>query len=334
MGHDTKVASWSELEDRQPAYALVGSVDLVVIRFDDDVSVLYGRCQHCDAIMADGHIDGQNLICGVHGWDYRYDTGVSEYNNAERLEKFSAVIDRDADAVLVDASEIAAFESVHPQYFKRDEYLGLYQDMHGGPEEPKNAYIQSLARDGLSKTGHHGAVTAMGVRLDTLPSWDDIQILTAQLARLPLLDDAPVGTELVIGPRAQKPLVLDIPLFVSDMSFGALSQEAKVALATGAEMAGTGICSGEGGMLPEEQEAASRYFYELASARFGYSLEKVKKCQAFHFKGGQGAKTGTGGHLPGKKVSEKIASVRGLKPGEPAISPSPFSRSRHGRGFS
>jgi glutamate synthase domain-containing protein 2 len=108
------------------------------------------------------------------------------------------------------------------------------------------------------------------------------------------------------------------------MSFGALSQEAKVALATGAEMAGTGICSGEGGMLPEEQEAASRYFYELASARFGYSLEKVKKCQAFHFKGGQGAKTGTGGHLPGKKVSEKIAAVRGLKPGEPAISPSRF----------
>ena len=103
----------------------------------------------------------------------------SEYNNAERLEKFSAVIDRDQDAVLVDASGIAAFESVHPQYFRRDEYLGLYQDMHGGPEEPKNAYIQSLARDGLSKTGHHGAVTAMGVRLDTLPSWDDIQILTA-----------------------------------------------------------------------------------------------------------------------------------------------------------
>ena len=137
MGHDTKVASWSELEDRQPAYALVGSVDLVVIRFDDDVSVLYGRCQHRDAIMADGHIDGQNLICGVHGWDYRYDTGVSEYNNAERLEKFSAVIDRDADAVLVDASEIAAFESVHPQYFKRDEYLGLYQDIMAVPKSQR-----------------------------------------------------------------------------------------------------------------------------------------------------------------------------------------------------
>jgi glutamate synthase domain-containing protein 2 len=109
------------------------------------------------------------------------------------------------------------------------------------------------------------------------------------------------------------------------MSFGALSEDAKVALAKGAEMAGTGICSGEGGMLPEEQAANSRYFYELASGRFGWSIDKVKQCQAFHFKAGQGAKTGTGGHLPGKKVTEKIAEVRGLKPGKPAISPARFS---------
>jgi methylamine---glutamate N-methyltransferase subunit C len=139
-----------------------------------------------------------------------------------------------------------------------------------------------------------------------------------------LLDDEPVGTETVIGPGAQKPLKLDIPLFVSDMSFGALSEESKIALAMGAEMAGTGICSGEGGMLPEEQAANSRYFYELASGRFGYSMDKVKQCQAFHFKGGQGAKTGTGGHLPGQKVKGKIAEVRGLKEGQDSISPPRF----------
>ncbi len=77
-------------------------------------------------------------------------------------------------------------------------------------------------------------------------------------------------------------------------------------------------------MLPEEQQANSRYFYELASARFGWSLDKVRSVQAFHFKGGQGAKTGTGGHLPGPKVIGKIAEVRGLEPGTPAISPSRF----------
>jgi O-6-methylguanine DNA methyltransferase len=95
-------------------------------------------------------------------------------------------------------------------------------------------------------------------------------------------------------------------------------------MALGAERAGTGICSGEGGMLPEEQEACSRYFYELASGRFGFSWDKLEKVQAFHFKGGQGAKTGTGGHLPGEKVKDKIAAVRGLEPGTPAISPPRF----------
>lgn len=192
------------------------------------------------------------------------------------------------------------------------------------PEEPTVQAIHELARDGLSKLGHHGEMGAMGVPRPTLPDWNDIQILTAQMARKPLMDEATVGTELVIGPNAKKPLALSIPLFVSDMSFGALSEEAKVAMATGAELAGTGICSGEGGMLPEEQAANSRYFYELASARFGYAEELLTRVQAFHFKGGQGAKTGTGGHLPGNKVVGKIAQVRGLPEKTPAISPPTF----------
>jgi len=192
------------------------------------------------------------------------------------------------------------------------------------PEEPTVARIHAMARDGLSKTGHHGEMGAMGVPLTKLPLWADIQFVTAQFATKPLMEDAAVGADLVIGPRAAKPLSLDIPLFVSDMSFGALSQEVKVALARGAELAGTGICSGEGGMLPEEQEANSRYLYELASAQFGWDLSLVERVQAFHFKGGQGAKTGTGGHLPGNKVTEKIAAVRGLDVGEDAISPPTF----------
>lgn len=193
------------------------------------------------------------------------------------------------------------------------------------PIEPTLSQIQDLAREGLEGQGHHGEMVAMGVPRADLPQWSDIQILAAQFAHKPLLDDTPVRSELIIGPNAKKPLVLEIPLFVSDMSFGALSEEAKVALARGAEGAGTGICSGEGGMLPEEQNANSRYFYELASAKFGYDEALMSRVQAFHFKGGQGAKTGTGGHLPGNKVTGKIASVRGLKEGTAAISPSTFT---------
>jgi len=318
-----RVFAWEDLADREPTHALVANVDLVVVRYDESVSVLFGRCHHRGALLADGRIEGENLFCSVHNWDYRYDTGVSEYNNAERLHRFSSWIED--GVVLVDRDEIAAWEEQNPQPFDRQAYQGSWQDPHGTPDEPFVGMIQELAAHGLDRTGHHGPAGAMGVLRSELPSWDDIQFVTAQLHRVPRLDEETVGTDLVIGPRAAKPLHLEIPLFVSDMSFGALSMEAKIALARGAELAGTGICSGEGGMLPEEQQENARYFYELASARFGFSMDKVQRTQAFHFKGGQGAKTGTGGHLPGEKVKGRIAEVRGLVEGEAAISPARFA---------
>ncbi|MCC5854368.1 MAG: CDGSH iron-sulfur domain-containing protein [Idiomarina sp.] len=191
-------------------------------------------------------------------------------------------------------------------------------------EEPTVEFIHQLAKDGLKTVGKHGPMVAMGVPRYELPHWDQLQIMVAQMATKPLMEDVAVDTKLIIGPEAKKPLQLDIPLFVSDMSFGALSPEAKIALAKGANLAGTGICSGEGGMLPAEQQANSRYFYELASAKFGYTEELLLHIQAFHFKGGQGAKTGTGGHLPGVKNTEQIAAVRNLKAGESAVSPPAF----------
>jgi len=317
-----KTINFKKLEDRTPAYHQVNGLDLVIVKYDKEVSVLYGRCLHRGALMADGHIEGDSLICGLHGWDFRYDTGVSEYDNSEALHKFKAEI-KD-DFVWVDENEIDKYLVEHPQPFNRDEYLGQYADTNPQDTEPYNKFIKSLAQNGLKKYGHHGPSASMGVDRNKLPKWEDIQFLPAQLAQRPLLDDEKVSTSVVIGPRAKKPLKLDIPMFVSDMSFGSLSKEAKIALAMGAELSGTGICSGEGGMLPQEQKNNSRYFYELASAKFGFAWSKVKKAQAFHFKGGQGAKTGTGGHLPGNKVTKEIANVRDIKEGQTAISPAAF----------
>ena len=314
-----EIAKISSLKLKEPTPALVKNTDLVIIKHEKGISVLFGRCHHRGALLADGHIDGHNLICGVHGWDYRYDTGISEYNNDEQLHKFQEYIE--GDSLSIDENEIIAFEKEHPQPFNRDEYLGAYADTHPEETEPYTGYIKELAKNGLKNIGHHGFSASMGVDRNTLPKWNDIQFLPAQLATRPLLDEEEVFTKVIIGPKAKKPLHLDIPIFVSDMSFGALSREAKIALSKGAEMAGTGICSGEGGMLPQEQQNNSRYFYELASAQFGFSWDKLDRVQAFHFKGGQGAKTGTGGHLPGNKVSAEIAKVRGLKEGETAISP-------------
>lgn len=317
-----KIAEFNTLQEKTPAYAKALNTDLVIIKYSDNVSVLYGRCLHRGALLSDGYIDGNNLICGLHFWDYRYDSGISEYNPAETLHKFKSVIEN--GSVYIDENEVKEFEIKLPSRFNSGEYLGEHIDTHPEDTEPYTNYIKQLAQNGLGKTGHHGPSAAMGVDRNTLPKWENIQILPAQFAKKPLMDEDEVNTKVIIGKKARKPLELKMPVFISDMSFGALSKEAKISLAKGAEMAGTGICSGEGGMLPEEKENNSRYFYELASAEFGFSWDKLKDIQAFHFKGGQGAKVGTGGHLPGSKVSEEIARVRGLPVGETAISPSTF----------
>ncbi len=317
--NSVKIADLGELEDGKPAHRELDGVELVVVRLGDSVSVLEGKCRHQGGIMSDGDVVGEDLICGLHGWAYNLKTGVNEDGSGQDLKLFKSWVER--DHVFINADEIVAWKKERSEEPKSD---STPTGTGATPEEPHNAYIHHLAQYGLSQTGSHGRTTSMGVPRYELPSWDDLQFITAQLHKFPQLDQVPVGTELVIGPKAAKPLRLDIPLFVSDMSFGSLSLEAKTALAMGAEMAGTGICSGEGGMLPDEQEANSRYFYELASARFGFSIDLLTKVQAFHFKGGQGAKTGTGGHLPGEKVSKKIAAVRGLVEGQPAISPARF----------
>ncbi len=319
-----RLVDWDDLGERIPFGTALEGVDLVVVRYDDEHSVLEGRCQHRGARLADGSVVGDDLVCGLHGWDYRIDTGVSSYDASQVLHRFTS--ERRDGAVWVDRREVLAYRRKHAVRVVSvaDEFERFYDDPHTTPVEPYVAAIHELARHGLERTGHHGPVAAMGVSREQLPSWDALQFVTAQLSRLPLLDHEVVGTDVVIGPNAARPLQLDRPMFVSDMSFGALSAPAKTALARGAELAGTGICSGEGGMLPAERAENSRYFYELASAGFGWRESILDEVQAFHLKFGQGAKTGTGGHLPGSKVRGLIAEVRNLPEGTPAVSPARF----------
>lgn len=178
--------------------------------------------------------------------------------------------------------------------------------------------------DTIHRLAEHGSIPdgAMATALP-LPSWDDILVLGAQLDPMPLASDADVDISCTIGSRAARPLVLEGPAFVSHMSFGALSREAKVALARGAAAAGTATCSGEGGVLPEElAEAGSRYIFEFAPLRYSVTDENLRAAGAIEIKIGQGTKPGMGGHLPGEKVTEEIARIRGRKAGEDIISPS------------
>jgi nitrite reductase/ring-hydroxylating ferredoxin subunit len=120
---------------------MTDGIDLVLVRRAGKVHVFEGRCPHRGALLADGRVEGANLICGVHGRDYRLDTGVSAYNPAERISKFTSHIE-----------------------------------------------------DGRC---------------------------------FPRLDHEHVDTAVTIGPAAARPLTLDIPVSVSDKSFGAISTEAK-----------------------------------------------------------------------------------------------------------
>ena len=155
-------------------------------------------------------------------------------------------------------------------------------------------------------------------------SWDDILFKGAQLAILPLNSDDPVTTQTIIGPRAKKPLVIDMPIYVTHMSFGALSKEAKTALAKGSAAVKTAMCSGEGGILPESIDNAYKYIFEFVPNQYSVNEENLKKVDAIEIKIGQSAKPGMGGHLPAHKVTDEIAAIRGFQPGKAITSPSHF----------
>lgn len=155
-------------------------------------------------------------------------------------------------------------------------------------------------------------------------SWDDLFIKGAQLAKLPLDAKDPVSTRTVIGPFSKYPVILDTPVYISHMSFGALSKEIKTALSKGSALAKTAICSGEGGILPEELENAYKYIFEYVPNEYGVNEDNLKKVDAIEIKIGQGTKPGMGGHLPGDKVTEEVAKIRGKKPGEDILSPAYF----------
>ncbi len=186
--------------------------------------------------------------------------------------------------------------------------------------DPKARYMAQIHEMAVTGESIHAA---MGTTLP-LPKWEDILLLGAQLDPMPLPDGMPVSTRTVIGKHAKKPMVLDSPVFISHMSFGALSREAKIALAEGSAAVKTAMCSGEGGILPEEKAAAYKYIFEVIPNRYSLTDENLKSSDAIEIKIGQGTKPGMGGHLPGEKVTEEIAAVRGKPKGEDIQSPGKF----------
>ncbi|MFI3169337.1 MAG: glutamate synthase-related protein [Faecalibacterium sp.] len=187
-------------------------------------------------------------------------------------------------------------------------------------EDTTERYMAEIHQ--MASTGHT-LHAAMSTKMP-MPKWDDILLLGAQLNPSPLDDHAPVSTKTIIGKHAAKPMVLESPIYISHMSFGALSKEIKTSLSQGSAMAKTAMCSGEGGVLPEEMDAAYKYIFEFVPNKYSVTTDVLTGADAIEIKIGQGTKPGMGGHLPGEKVTAEIAALRGKPQGQEIQSPSKF----------
>ena len=173
-----------------------------------------------------------------------------------------------------------------------------------------NAEIRRAASTGLYDIRGGGAKRKV-------PHFDDLLLLGASMSRYPLEGYRETcNTSVTIGNRfAKKPLLLEIPITIAGMSFGALSGNAKEALGRGASAAGTSTTTGDGGMTPEERQYSSMLVYQYLPSRYGMNPDDMRKADAIEVVVGQGAKPGGGGMLLGQKISDRVAEMRNLPVG-------------------
>jgi glutamate synthase domain-containing protein 2 len=178
--------------------------------------------------------------------------------------------------------------------------------------------IQRKAATGLYQIRGYGTL-----RERRWATFDDLTFLPCTLTRIPLEGyREKCNTKVTLGTRfARKPVALDIPVMITGMSWGALSYNAKVALAKGASTAGSSNTTGDGGMLMAEREHSRTLIYEVLPSRYGINIHHMRMADAIELTIGQGAKPGTGGLLLGSKVSDRIAEQRDLPIGVDQRSP-------------
>ena len=191
--------------------------------------------------------------------------------------------------------------------------------------QPSGTYTPAAIEDIQAKAelGRYRIRGFGTLRPRTWATFDDLTFIPAGLTRIPLEGyREQCSTRTVLGARhAAKPIELEIPVMITGMSFGALSYNAKVALARGAKMAGSSTTTGDGGMMPDERENSRILIYEVLPSRYGINIHHLRQADAIELTIGQGAKPGTGGLLLGSKVSPDIARMRDLPAGVDQRSP-------------
>ena len=178
--------------------------------------------------------------------------------------------------------------------------------------------IQTKAESGVYRIRGYGTL-----RERRWATFDDLTFLPCSLTRIPLEGyREKCETRTVLGTRfAEQPIELDIPIMITGMSWGALSYNAKVALAKGASEIGSSNTTGDGGMLAAERANSRTLVYEVLPSRYGIDIHHMRLSDGIELTIGQGAKPGTGGLLLDSKVSGEIARQRELPAGVDQRSP-------------
>lgn len=178
--------------------------------------------------------------------------------------------------------------------------------------------IQTKAESGVYRIRGYGTL-----RERRWATFDDLTFLPCSLTRIPLEGyREKCETRTVLGTRfAEQPIELDIPIMITGMSWGALSYNAKVALAKGASEIGSSNTTGDGGMLAAERANSRTLVYEVLPSRYGIDVRHMRLSDGIELTIGQGAKPGTGGLLLDSKVSGEIARQRELPAGVDQRSP-------------
>ena len=285
---------------------------LAVFKSNDNISAISNVCAHQSGPLSEGELVNGIVTCPWHGHKFDVLTGDGAQGSSESVATYEVKVED--GKVFVSTSQLDKTDkSDEDKSPASDEYLGEW--MRESDEfETRFRRMQELAKTGKSE------ITPMRTQV-TFPDFEQILFKGAQLFRPPLNEDEPVEMKTIIGKTAKYPIEINIPFYVSHMSFGALSREAKIALAKGTKLVGTLMCSGEGGMLPEERKEADKYIYELGTAMFSHKDDVIVQADAIEIKIGQAAKPGLGGHLPKEKITDEIAEIRGISKDEDSISP-------------
>ena len=308
-----KVCKVSDIPDGEMRIFNKNMIEFVMVNRDSKFHAMYNKCPHMGGSLGDGTIDNNGYVtCPLHSWQFDTETGKGPEGYEDSVPTFET--DVVGENVFINAAQLS-------ELAQNKDYLVRFD--HNTKQRFERTHDDVVPdMDGIAARAKWKVkeVLPMGT-LKHYPKFDDILFKAAQLYTMPLLEEDEFSLKTIIGKNAKHPLELSMPVYVSHMSFGALSEEAKTALAAGTKTIGTAMCSGEGGRNQREFENAGKYIYEVSTTDFSKNEEWIKTADAVEIKIGQAAKPGLGGHLLKEKITPEIAKLRGIPMGQDQISP-------------